>query len=90
MWQQVDKKIAALAAFGQNADFVGRAAQVFQLVDGKLAAEDNVAQLLLTLQLRYFHPNRTLDPRFVMQQIEFILSECVIGGGRTLHYEHLA
>ena len=89
--QQVDEKILAFAAFGQQADLVGRFAQAFQNVDAELGAEDDVAESFFTIQFRDLQPLGSFDPGLVQQQIALILRVGDVGVVRhTSFIAHLS
>ena len=86
--QQVDQKILPGAALRQDADHVRDAAQLFQKRHRELAGEDHVANPAVPLELGRLHPHRTLQTRFVEQQIAFVLRLGAFHGGGGGHGMH--
>ena len=87
MMQQVDQKILPRPALRQNADHVGDAAKLFQKIDCELTGENNVANPGVPLELRRFHPHRTLQTRFIQEKVAFVLRLRAFHGEKRGHGE---
>ena len=89
--QQIDEKVLALAALGQQANLVGRLAETFQNIDAELGSEDHVTKSFLAVQFRDLQPLGALNPGLVKQQIALILRVGGVGGvGVVRHTSFIA